>query len=113
MMSLSISSKKIIIKQKVVETAPFRRFRSSILRDRIIRTLNNEIIMVVSPRRRQRGSSSLQLENTSEREREREEIFGLTTECRAEFAVQKSLCASYVPPSSHAQVNHVADQHLR
>ena len=72
MMSLSISSKKIIIKQKVVETAPFRRFRSSILRDRIIRTLNNEIIMVVSPRRRQRGSSSLQLENTSERERERE-----------------------------------------
>ena len=40
--------------QKVVETALFRRFcrfRLSVPKDRIIRTLNNEIIMAVARRR--------------------------------------------------------------
>ena len=68
--NVSISSKKNLLKQKVVETAcaavsahPYRSIRI------IIRTLNNEIMMVVPPRRRQRGSSM----SMASEEREEEE----------------------------------------
>ena len=77
-----------------------RRFCSSIPKDRIIGTLNNEI-MVVPPRRRQRGSSmSIGLPfplSLSLSRRGREEFFRLTNECRIEFTAQKSLCVSLPP----------------